>query len=195
MNSANPKQRVCKDLFISAQIYKSVFMNYDYLIYSDNFVINPYYIISSIEGNFSHLTGIKPLIPANDFYFACLNSTLQETDFEYKNEKSFKGTIKRKFKAFSELPYFFRQNLKAEENFYKGNVYCSVAAADNLITVGFIQLPAVRPMTLLKGNCLKPTKTVDITLVLRRDKGSKEFDTIIQGDAKDVLNLLNKCIS
>jgi len=193
--SMSPKQRICDNLIDSAKIYQSVFMDYDYLIYSNHFTIVPYYIISGIEGNFAHLTGVKPLIPARDFYLACLDSTLRETDFEYRNEKSVKGTVKRKLKSFFELPRFFCRDLKAEENFSKGNILCTVGTADNLITVGFIQLPHVRPMTLLKGNRLDPLKAVDITLVLRRDKGSKEFNAVIQGGPGDMLSLLNKLMN
>ena len=46
VNFISYKQRVCEKLTISASIYKSVFIDFDYLIYSDKFVLNPYYIIN-----------------------------------------------------------------------------------------------------------------------------------------------------
>ena len=39
-----------------AAIYKKVFVDYDYLIYSENFKNKPYYIISAAEDNYPHLT-------------------------------------------------------------------------------------------------------------------------------------------
>lgn len=197
MISASYKQSVCEKLINSAAIYKSVFMDFEYLIYSTAFTIEPYYIISAIEGNFSHLTGVKILVPAYDFYVACLGGTLKETDFDFidkhHGEKSVKGTIRRKFKAFSELPYLFSRDLKAEESFSKGDIHCTIGTSDNQITLGFIRSP-VRPMTLLKGNCLNPANTVDVSLVLRRTRGSSNFDTIIQGEEKELLCLISKCV-
>jgi hypothetical protein len=57
-------------------------MDYDYLIYSDKFTVNPYYIISAIAGNFEHLTGVYSFIPAAEFYSRCIERTLEEADFD-----------------------------------------------------------------------------------------------------------------
>jgi hypothetical protein len=194
----NFKQRICGELINAAQIYKSVFMDHDYLIYNDDFNNEPYYIINATEGNFVHLTGVNPLLSAYDFYKACLNAILQETDFNfadvYKSENSVKGSVKRKLKSFLNLSNLFSSDLKAEENFTKGHVHCSIGTTDNQITVGFIKSGNVKPKTLLKGNCLNTVNAVDITLVLRRKKGSVKFDTVLQGEVDDLLNFISKYI-
>ena len=180
------KERVCNELIICAAIYKSIFIDYDYLIYSSDFTKESYYIISAYEENYAHLTGVHSLISARDFYLRCLNGTLRESDFDFidmhKDEKSVKGTVRRKLKSLAELPNLFSQNLKAEECFSKGRVYCVIATANNQITIGFVKTENILPKTLLKGNCLNQTKAVDVSLVLRRNRCSDKFDTIIQGD-------------
>jgi len=90
----------------------------------------PYYIIHAHTDNFAHLTGVKNLISPNEFYIACLDATINESHFdfidEYKGEKSVKNTIKRKHRAFLTLPDFFYKPLRAEENFIKGSVHCTI---------------------------------------------------------------------
>jgi len=71
--------------------------------------------------------------------------------------------------------------LQAEEDFAKGKVSCSLATADNAITIGFADTALLRPKTLLKSNELNPSKAVEISLVIRRKRGTEKFDTIIQG--------------
>ena len=64
----NFKQRVCNELISGAAIYKSVLMDYDYLIYSNDFDKSPYYILSANEDNYAHLTGVNYLISPYDFF-------------------------------------------------------------------------------------------------------------------------------
>ena len=163
------KLRLLAELINRAKIYKSVFMDYDYLIYSNHFTVEPYYIINAIDGNFAHLTGVKPIISASDFYYACLNSTLQEAHFTYID----KGSVHRKIKAFLNLQYLFFNNFQVEEIFSKGSIRCAIGTSDGQITVGFAKSVDVNPMTLLKGNQFDQSKAVDISLVLRRNKGTK----------------------
>jgi hypothetical protein len=180
------KQRVHNDLIQSARIYKSVFMDYDYLIFSEEFIYENYYVVKAHEDNFAHLTGVNRLISADDFYFRCLNATLNESDFDFKDkvksEKSVKNTVRRKSIAFLNLPDFFSNVLQAKESFSKGNVHCVVGAANNAISIGFIVPPNLRPMSLLKGNTLNQAKAVNVSLVLRRNRNADRFDTILQGD-------------
>jgi hypothetical protein len=183
------KQRVCSELINCAAIYKAVLLDYEYLIYSVEFKMQPYYILRAYEDNFAHLTGVSSPLSAVSFYEKCLAGTVKESDIRFndkkKNEKSMKGTIRRKIKSFSHLPNLFSYEIKAEENFSKGGIQCLVAAADDNITLGFIKVKDARPMTLLKGNCINKEKAVEVTLILRRSKGANKFDRIIYGKADD----------
>ena len=183
------KQRVHGAIISGAAIYKSVFIDYEYLIYSSGFKKKPYYIISAAEDNYPHLTGVNPLISAQNFYNHCLNGILQETDFDfsskYKSEKEVIGSVRRKIQILPFLPTLFSNNLLAEEDFSKGNVHCSLATADNILTMGFVDSIVLRPKTLLKKNELDMRKAVDITLVLRRSRGFEKFDTVLQGDVSE----------
>ena len=193
------KQRVKNSLILGAGVYKSVLLDFEYLIYSPGFIQNPYYIISANEDNYEHLTGVHSLISPKMFYAKCINGTITELDFDFskgqKSEKSIKGTVRKKITAFPTLNNLFSSKLYAEENFTKGAVHCSIATADFQLTLGFINAKYAIPMTLLKGNQLNPAKNVEVTLVLRRKKGSDDFDVVIQGSSNDLLHLTSKCIS
>jgi len=169
------KTRVRNSIIAGASIYKEVFVNYDYLVYSSGFTNKTYYIISAAEDNYPHLTGVNPLMSAQEFYNKCLNCTLREEDFNfsssYSNEKEVKGSVRRKILMLPTLDTLFARNLQAEEEFSKGNVFCSLGTTDNALTIGFISSNAtLRPKTLLKNNELNPSKAVDVAFILRRTR-------------------------
>lgn len=179
-------QRVLDSIKYGATVYKSVFLDFEYLIYSPDFTVNPYYIIHAYEDNYAHLTGVNSLIPAKDFFLKCYDGTIKESDFNFikgrKSEKSTKGSVREKIISLPEISSFFTTNLQAEEDFAKGKVHCHLATADNKITIGFSNANKAVPQTLLRRNQLNFNKTVNVALVLRRNKDSDKFDTIIQGD-------------
>ena len=180
------KQRVHNEIIKGAASYKEVFVEYDYLVYSDSFVNKPYYIISAAADNYPHLTGVNPLIPARIFFCKCLDGSLHESDFNFysknRSEKEVKGSVRRKIKILPLLPYMLESSLLAEEDFVKGKAYCSLATADSRLTMGFVDDTILRPKTLLKNNELDSSKSVNVTLVLRRIRGAERFDAIVQGD-------------
>ena len=181
------KQRVHNEIIKAAVAYKEVFVDYDYLIYSENFKNKPYYIISAAEDNYPHLTGVNSLISARSFFDKCLDGSLSESDFNFisknRSEKEVIGSVRRKISILPLLANIFHMKLQAEEDFVKGKVSCSLATADNMFTIGFADTVMLRPKTLLKNNELNLGKAVEITLVLSRKRGSEKFDTIVQGDA------------
>jgi len=182
----NPKERIRIELIRSASIYQSILMDYDYLIYSEAFKSEPHYILTAHGDNYAHLTGVHSLVSASEFYSRCLNGTLTVSDFDfvdkYQSEKSVRNTVRKKLSSFSYLPHLFSQGLKAEESFSKGKVHCFIAAANNNVTLGFVETEEVLPKTLLKGNLISEKNSVDITLMLRRSRGSNKFDTILHSD-------------
>jgi len=183
------KERVRIEIIKGAAIYKRVFADYDYLIYSKNFKNKPYYIICAAEDNYSHLTGVNSILPAQVFFDKCLDGSLCEADFDFiskgRSVKEIIGSVRRKIQMLPLLDSIFQMKLQAEEDFVKGKTSCSLATTDNAITIGFADMALLRPKTLLKSNVLNPGNTVDITLILRRSKGCEKFNTIIQGNAEE----------
>ena len=74
--------------------------------------------------------------------------------------------------------------LSAEESFVKGRVHCNFAATDSNATVGFISSDKSKPMTLLRGNRLDPSKSASVDLILRRSTGASFFDEIVYGNER-----------
>jgi len=183
------KERVHSEIIKGAAIYKKVFADYDYLIYSKDFKNKPYYIISAAEDNYPHLTGVNSLLSAQAFFDKCFDGSLSESDFDFlsknRSEKEVVGSVRRKIQMLPLLGTIFQMKLQAEEDFVKGKISCSLATADNAITIGFTDTALLRLKTLLKSNELDPAKIVDITLILRRVRGSDKFDAIIQGNTDD----------
>ena len=148
------KQHVHSEIIKGAEIYKKVFADYDYLIYSENFKNKPYYIISAAEDNYPHLTGVNSLLSAQVFYDKCLDGSLSESDFDFshknRSEKEVIGSVRRKIQILPLLDTVFQMKLQAEEDFVKGKINCSLATTDNTITIGFTDAVLLRPKTLLK---------------------------------------------
>ena len=183
------KERVRTELIDVAKKYKSIYLDYEYLICSEAFTKKDYYIIAASKDNFMHLTGVNALVNAQEFFDKCYNGSLAENDFDFskkgQDEKSVKGTVRRKVQVLPDMMELFHDGLLTEEDFKKNNIICSFATADGSCTLGFIDVGKARPKSLIKGNELSNSKSVD--LVLRRKTGTQLFNEIVIGN-ETVLN-------
>lgn len=188
MTQVSFKERVCSELIRYARTYKSIYVDYEYLICSEAFLKKSFYIISAKEDNFKHLTGVNSGLTAGMFFEKCISGTLSEADFDFlkdgQDEKAVKGTVRRKIKALPDMMDLLKEGLLAEENFKKNRIICSFAAADGSCTLGFIDTGKARPRSLIRGNELKNPKPVD--LLMRRKAGSEFFDEILIGGSEQI---------
>lgn len=178
------KERVRLEMIKAAKEYKKMYVDYEYLICSEAFKQKSYYIVDAEKDNFQHLTGVHSQISAQSFFDKCVQGTLSDTDFDFvkkgQDEKSVKGTVRRKIKVLPDMMELFKEGLQAEESFKKNRVICSFATADGNCTLGFSDSQKARPKSLIKGNELKNPKPVE--LVLKRKTGTELFDQIVIGD-------------
>lgn len=170
------KERVKGVLITQAQVYNERFLNKEYLIHSNEFKYNLFYIIAAKKDNFLHLTGVSTNLKANDFFDKCLNGTLIEDDFYIKDSQQ-KGSVRRKINS---LPFAFNlfndQRILVEENFIKNCISCSFASSDKKCTLGFTHTEKAKPQTLLKGNELRNPISVDVIAV--KNEGEELFNII-----------------
>lgn len=185
------KTRVCHAAIQFAASYYEYYIQYDYMIFSDAFISNSFYIISAEKTNYLHLIGVSTRLSALDFFDKCYAATLTEDDFEIafhgNDNRKFKGTIRRKINALSFIDGLMNVGNMVEEGFHKNAVTCSLASSDGNCTMGFIAVGAARPMTLLIGNELNSKKSAPIKLVLRRPRGTKLFGTVYAGRIEDIM--------
>lgn len=176
MSEENFKERVRLTIINMAKLYKEKYVDYEYLICSQAFSERAYYIIDAKEDNFQHLTGVHTSLSAKDFFNKCYNGTLRDIDFDFikkgQDEKSVKGTVRRKIKVLPDMMALFDNALLAEENFQKNKVICSFAAADSSCTLGFSESGKSRPKSLIKGNELKSAHPVELII---KKKAEEEF--------------------
>ena len=183
----NFKNRVKDKIIDGAKYYQSYFVECDYLLCSQEFKKNKYYIIKGHEENFKHLTGVilKSQSTA-EFFQKSLNGTLKEDDFEIAKDESdtqTKGNIRRKTAVLEGAMQIFSQKTYVEEDFNKNNIQCSFATENGSSTIGFTPTgKVVRPKTLLKGNQLDMSKAIEVDLVLKRNRGDRFFNKIIVGN-------------
>ena len=184
MTEESFKERVRQEMIKAAKQYKDIYVDYEYLICSEIFEKNDYYIIAAEEDNFQHLTGVHSKIDAKTFFNKCFDGTLTEVDFDLaktgQNEKAAKGTVRRKIQVLPDMMTLMKSDVQVEEGFRKNRVVCSLATADGHCTLGFSESKKARPKSLIKGNELQNPGAVD--LILRKAAGSLYFDEIIVGD-------------
>lgn len=134
------KERVIQVATEQAKVYDQVFLKYEYLLCSEAFSDNPYYIISAHADNFRHLVGVNTECSAEMFFQKCLNGTLTEADFDFQkrgqSEKEVKGAVRDKIIALPEFLSMMGKPLHAEEKFIKNRVHCSFATTDRKATIG-----------------------------------------------------------
>lgn len=178
------KERVRLEMIKAAKEYKEVYVDYEYLVCPEAFEQKSYYIVDAEKDNFQHLTGVHSQINAQSFFDKCIQEALTDADFDFlkkgQDEKSVKGTVRRKIKVLPDMMRLFKEGLQAEESFKKNKVICSFAAADGDCTLGFTDSQKARPKSLIKGNELKNPKPVE--LVLKRRSGAELFDEFVIGD-------------
>ena len=180
------KERVAQVAIAQAKVYEQVFLKYEYLICSEAFSENPYYIISAHADNFRHLVGVNTSFSAEDFFNKCLDGSLKAGDFAFvkrgQTEREVKGAVRDKIIALPEFLSMIGKPLIAQESFAKNRVHCSFATTDRSATIGFIAEDKSKPMTLLRGDRLDATKSAEVDLILRRPYGSEEFNEIVFGN-------------
>ena len=181
------KQRVAQTAITYATVYESEYLKYEYLVCSEAFSSQDYYIIAACADNYRHLIGVNTAISADDFFAKCLSGTLTEDDFDFvkngQSEAAVKGSVRRKINA---LPHFLSMlgsPLVAQEKFIKNRVSCTFATTDKCVTVGYVTVGKSRPKTLLKGDELEEEKCRKVDLILRRPTGEKLFSEIVCGNA------------
>ena len=186
MSEKSFNERVREEMINAAIQYKQVYVDYEYLICSEAFVEQDFYIVAGREDNFQHLTGVNSTLSPKEFYFKCLQGVLEESDFDFaksgQDEKMVKGTVRRKIQILPSMMELFKAGVKTEEKFKKNKVSCSFATADGMCTLGFSESQKARPKTLLKGNELNNPKPVE--LILRKKAGTKLFDEIVLGNVE-----------
>lgn len=185
MDSLSFKERVAQAANNFAPQYKSIFVDYEYLLCSDAFSDQGYYIIDAEKDNFRHLLGVNTNLSPSEFYEKCLNGELSEQDFDFvkvgQDEKAVKGSVRRKITAFPGFLSMMTKELVVQENFSKNKVFCSIATTDSAVTVGFIGAKGSRPRTLLKGNQIDQQKAKTVDLILRKPSGEQLFTEIVFG--------------
>ena len=189
MEGLNFIERVREGIIGFASVYKSVFLDYEHLIYSKDFKKNPYYIIGGNKDNYKHLTGVGSTLAPAEFFEKCLDCSIKESEIDFikkgESEKEVKGYVRKKMKSLSLLSTFFANKLAAEEDFKRNRVECSFVTTENNITIGFVNVSRAIPKTLMSGNVLNKSNSVDISLVLRRRRNEDKFNEIISGDIKE----------
>ncbi len=187
MEAISFKTRVKTIMMEEALRYKHMYVDYEYLIFMNQFN-SKYYIISGTEKNYLHLVGVHTALKPQNFYERCINGKLDETDFDFVDEagRDIKGTVRRKIKM---LPYMNElmdgKRLFVQEKFIKNRVVCTIGTTNNACTVGFVKTSGSKqgktfPKTLMKGNELQ--NAVETELLLRRRTGSNFFDEIVIGN-------------
>ena len=168
----------------------------EYLVCSEAFKKNPYYIIGAHTSNYEHLTGVSSALSADEFFNKCLEGTLQEDDFAFfkkgQSEVEVKGSVRRKINALPNLSSLFEAETLVEEDFVKNRVKCTFAAGKTACTLGFASSFPSKPQSLMKGNQLNADKAKTAELVLRRKRGESVFDEIVFGDNEAIAKYISK---
>lgn len=190
MDNKSFKTRVREEAIEYAKDYSDIFLNKEYLIFSNSFKIQPYYLLKAYKGNYLHLIGVHTTLNPEEFFNRCFDGSLTEDDFDFlfqgENEQKVKGTVRRKIKAAAHIKDFYKEIVSVEEKFQKGKIICKLAGSDGKITIGFTKNDISVPMTLLYGNELNNT-AVKCDLVLSKDINCEEYKDILIGN-NDVLS-------
>lgn len=123
MESQSFKNRVADVASQQSLMYKSIFVDYEYLLCSETFKRQDYYIISAKPDNYKHLIGVHSYMSANNFYNKCISGQLTDSDFDFcvvgRSEKSIQGSVRRKIKSLPYLMSIFDHKIYVQEDYIK----------------------------------------------------------------------------
>ena len=184
------KEKVAQAAIEYAQQYSDIFLDHEYLLCSEAFSNQDYYIISAHADNYRHLIGVNTEISAEDFFEKCITKTLTVDDFNFskkgQSEKDVKGAVRDKLKALPDFLSMMERALIAQESFSKNRVHCSLATTDKSATVGFIAAGKAKPKTLLRGNRLDSSQSGTVDLILSKSREDQFFSSITYGDENNI---------
>ena len=150
-----------KNKLVQAANSYSCLLNKKIVLSSDEFEYTDQYIIRFFKTNFLHLTGVKTILSAEDFFNKCLNDTIIEDELDVTSTKEQKGLVRLKMKHLPLINTFFNQELLVQEKFDKGSIKCLIATSDGKCTIGFVDAKYhVRPKTILDKNHLRKDKKI-----------------------------------
>jgi len=188
------KQRMVETYIKNALVYKELFLEKSYLVYSSKMKLQEYYILEAKKSNYLHLTGIETPLNPDEFWNKCTNRTLNDTDITTdwtvleKDEKNkVKGNIKRKLIALDLLESIFNTGrLEIEEDFKKNRIICKIGISESNITLGYTGGKKMYPKSLLKNNLLKVDKKIMADLLVMKDINSEKYDQILFGNISTI---------
>ena len=168
--------------------YQANLVDYDYLLCSEAFIKNKYYIINAHKDNFLHLVGINAIMSAKQFFEKAIDGTLVESDFDFNkgnvSPKVIKGYVREKIKVLPELMDMFKYDLFAEEDFKRNSVTCLFGTSNGTFTLGIAEDGS--PKSLMKNDQLDKNKEKLVELVIRKSRKSDKFDEIVYGDKEKI---------
>ena len=186
--------RVISTLCSTSKLYKQNYVDYTYLIISESFINEPYYIIEMHEDNFLHLSGVQTSLNASEFFNKCISNSLLITDIiaPSSGDKYYKGTIRRKINVLPDFVNGFDASYFVQENFKKNSVTCNFASSNYNLTIGFLKIHESVPFTLLKGDCLDHKSATPIKVLLRKSRTDQMFTEVIIGSPSTIAECIAK---
>ncbi|MCM1136826.1 MAG: PBECR4 domain-containing protein [Clostridium sp.] len=170
------KERVRLAMIENAKPYKDIFVDNEYLLYSEAFIGKSWYRIKADKSNYLHLTGVHTRLTAEEFFDKCWEGALKTEDFDFvkrhREEAAVKGAVRKKIKVLPDMTRLFEKELFAQADFKKNRVECAFAASDNICTLGCAACG--RPKSLLAGNELDMKSAMKVDLILKKRRGSKD---------------------
>lgn len=172
---------------IYASSYCETFVNKSYLMFSEKFTGQEYYILEAKAENFLHLTGAKTNLKPKAFWEKCINNKLEESDIIPPQNKDEKGTLRAKLFALENIDKLFKSNtFEIEENFSRNRITCKIAAANAKITLGYVGNHKLYPMSLMKKNMLNAKNKIKVDLLLRKELQEDLYSTVVYGDLSSI---------
>jgi hypothetical protein len=177
-----------KDEVIEASVaYESNYVLVDYLVVYGKDDKYSHVKIQAEKDNFLHLTGIMTNLKPNIFLEKCFTGTLIVSDINIPStkieEKSYKGTLRRKINVLKDFTNGIDSSYVIQENFVKNRVVCTIASTNLNLTIGFINTGnCLRPKSLISGDELDFTKKQNIFSILKKNRENLLYENIVFGD-------------
>ena len=180
-------ERIKDEVVEASASYESNYVLVDYLLVYGKDNNYSHIIIKAEKDNYLHLTGIMTNLNPTAFFDKCLSNTLVASDINVPamktEEKSYKGTLRRKINVLKDFTKGVDSSYVIQENFVKNRVVCSIASTNLNLTIGYIDTGnCLRPKSLISGDSLDGSKKQSIYLILKKNRTELLYSNLVVGD-------------
>ena len=197
MGTTDFKERVASLACEYAPYFKELFIDREFLFYSEAFGADACEYMTADSFNYSHLLGIHSSIPNHKLFDMCMSGTLTANDFHFAHQQvdeiTGKGYARRKMRALRYIDELLEDGVMVQANYRQASISGRFLLGTENVCLCCSYDNQRHPNSLLEPRgMMDREKCFPVDLILSRRKGTTMYDTIELGGPAELRKYRDK---